>query len=134
MNINNWVGTGNLTRDMEVKYISTGTAVGKFSLAINKRVKKGDRWTDKAIFLDVTLWGKQAESLAQYLTKGTPVAIHGELDVDTWEKDGQRHSKTFLVANTIQLLGGKKDQGSRPILPPAEAAGSPMSFDNDIHF
>lgn len=97
---------GRLTRDAEFKYITNGQAVCKFSLAVNRRKKNGDQWTEEASFFDVTLWGRQAESLNQYLQKGKQIAVEGELRQDRWEQDGQNRSKVEIVANNIQLLGG----------------------------
>ncbi len=112
MDINHVIEIGNLTRDEEVNYTPGGMAVGKFSIAVNRRVKKGQEWTDEVNYFDVSLFGKQAESLKPYLTKGKKVAIDGYLKQDRWEKDGQKHSAVKIVANDIQLLGGK-DGGSQ---------------------
>jgi single-strand DNA-binding protein len=97
---------GRLTRDAEFKYITNGQAICKFSVAVNRKKKQGDQWVDEANFFDVTLWGRQAESLNQYLQKGKQVAVEGELRQDRWEQDGQNRSKVEIVANNIQLLGG----------------------------
>ena len=112
MDINHVIEIGNLTRDEEVNYTTGGMAVGKFSIAVNRRVKKGQEWTDEVNYFDVSLFGKQAESLKPYLIKGKKVAIDGYLKQDRWEKDGQKHSAVKIVANDIQLLGGK-DGGSQ---------------------
>ena len=114
MGINSVVIVGNLTRDMEVKYLSSGTAVGKFSLAYNDRIKKDDQWVDEANFFDVTVFGRTAESLNQYMTKGRQIAVRGKLKQNRWEKDGQNHSKIEIIADVIQLLGGKGDATARP--------------------
>lgn len=104
--INSVVIVGRLTRDAELKYTTGGTAVSKLGIAVNKRVKKGDEWTEQASFFDVTLWGKMAEGLYQYLVKGKQIAIEGELEQERWEKDGQAHSKVTITASNVQLLGG----------------------------
>ncbi|MDR0760402.1 MAG: single-stranded DNA-binding protein [Treponema sp.] len=104
--INHVVLVGRLTRDAELKYTAGGQAVCKFSLAINRRRKSGDQWVDEANFFDIVLWGRQGESLNQYLVKGKQVGIDGELRQDRWEQDGQNRSKVEIVANNIQLLGG----------------------------
>jgi single-strand DNA-binding protein len=98
---------GRLTRDAELKYTTGGTAVCKFSVAVNRRRKVNDQWEDEANFFDVTLFGKQGETLNQYLLKGKQVGISGELRQERWEKDGQTRSRVEIVANNIQLLGGK---------------------------
>ena len=110
--VNSVVIVGRLTRDAELKYTSGGTAVSKIGIAVNKRVKKGDEWTEQASFFDVTLWGKMAEGLNQYLVKGKQIAIEGELEQERWEKDGQTHSKVTITASNVQLLGGGQGSGS----------------------
>lgn len=116
--------TGRLTRDAELKYTGSGTAVCKFSVAVNRRKKQGNEWVDEANFFDVTLWGKRGESLNQYLRKGTQIALHGELRQNRWEQDGQKRSKVEINTNDIQLLGGKRDEGS----------SQDHEFDDDIPF
>jgi single-strand DNA-binding protein len=101
------VMTGRLTRDAELKYTAGGTPVTKFSIAVNRRRKVNDQWEDEANFFDVALWGKQGETLSQYLVKGKQVGIAGELRQERWEKDGQNRSRVEVVAETIQLLGGR---------------------------
>ncbi|MBP5793442.1 MAG: single-stranded DNA-binding protein [Spirochaetaceae bacterium] len=112
MDINHVIEIGNLTRDEEVNYTPGGMAVGKFSIAVNRRVKKGQEYVDEVNYFDVSIFGKQAESLKPYLTKGKKVAIDGFLKQDRWEKDGQKHSAVKIIANDIQLLGGR-DSGSQ---------------------
>jgi len=97
---------GRLTRDADLKYTSGGMAISNFSIAVNRRRKNGDQWVDEVSFFDINLFGKSAESLKQYLLKGKQVGICGELRQDRWEKDGQSHSRVYIVANDIQLLGG----------------------------
>ena len=110
--INHVVLVGRLTRDAELKYTASGQAVCKFSIAVNRRRKNGDQWEDEANFFDVVLWGRQGESLNQYLQKGKSVGVDGELRQDRWQQDGQNRSKVEIVANNIQLLGGGSSQGS----------------------
>jgi single-strand DNA-binding protein len=104
--INHVVLVGRLTRDAELKYTTGGQAVCKFSIAVNRRKKSGDQWVDEANFFDIGLWGRQGESLNQYLLKGKQVGNEGELRQDRWEQDGQNRSKVEIVANNLQLLGG----------------------------
>jgi single-strand DNA-binding protein len=104
--INHVVLVGRLTRDAELKYTSGGQAVCKFSVAVNRRRKNGDQWVDEANFFDVVLWGRQGESLNQYLVKGKMVGVDGELRQDRWEQEGQSRSKVEIVAANIQLIGG----------------------------
>ena len=112
--LNHVVLVGRLTRDAELKYLNTGTAICTFSIAVTRSVKKGDKWEDEGNFFDVSLFGKQGEAVAQYLTKGQQVAVDGSLKQDRWEKDGQKHSRVVIVADTVQLLGGKRDPASEP--------------------
>ena len=104
--INHVVLVGRLTRDAELKYTASGQAVCKFSVAVNRRRKNGDQWEDEANYFDVVLWGRQGESLNQYLVKGKSVGVDGELRQDRWQQDGQNRSKVEIVAGNIQLLGG----------------------------
>ncbi len=97
---------GRLTRDAEFKYITSGNAVCKFSVAVNYGRKNGDQWVEEANFFDVVLWGKPAETLNQYLLKGKQVAVDGELRQNRWEQEGQNRSKVEIIAKNIQLLGG----------------------------
>ena len=103
--INHVVLVGRLTRDAELKFTAGGQAVCKFSVAINRRKKQGDQWIDEPNFFDIVLWGRQGETLNQYLVKGKQVGIDGELRQDRWEQDGQNRSRVEIVANNIQLLG-----------------------------
>lgn len=104
---------GRLTADAKLSYLQSGTPVVKFSVARSRRVKKSTEWIDETSFYDVVLWGKQGEAINQYLTKGKQVAISGDLVQQRWEKDGQKHSRHEIIANTVQLLGGgKKSDGS----------------------
>lgn len=103
---------GNLTRDPELRYIPSGTAVSDIGLAVNDRVKRGDQWVDEATFVDVTLWGRTAEIANEYLSKGSPVLIEGRLKLERWEKDGQKHSKLKVIGERLQMLGGREGGGS----------------------
>jgi single-strand DNA-binding protein len=105
--INQVVLVGRLTRDAEIKYTNTGTAICKFSIAINRRRKTNDQWTDEANFFDIVLWGRQAESLTPYLVKGKQIGVQGELRQNRWEQDGQSRSRVEINASNIQLLGGR---------------------------
>lgn len=115
---------GNLTRDPELRYIPSGTAVSEIGLAVNDRVKKGDQWVDETTFVDVTLWGRTAEIANEYLSKGAPVLIEGRLKYDSWEKDGQKRSKLRVIGEKMQMLGGKGGGGSR-------SAGRPQTSASD---
>ena len=112
VDINHVVLIGRLTRDAELKSIASGQAVTKFSIAVNRRKKNGDQWEDEPNFFDIVVWGRQGESLHQYLVKGKAVCVDGELRQDRWQQDGQSRTKIEIVANYIQLLGGNPGGGS----------------------
>ncbi len=103
--LNTWTGTGRLTRDSELRQAGASQILG-FSIAVNRSVKKDDQWSEEASFFDCTLWGKLAEIMAPKLTKGTTLALTGELRQDRWEKDGQKHSKVVIVVSDLRLMGG----------------------------
>lgn len=107
---------GNLTRDPELRYTPSGTAVSEIGLAVNDRVKRNEQWVDEPTFVDVTLWERTAEVANEYLSKGSPVLIEGRLKLDTWEKDGQKRSKLRVIASKMQMLssgGGGGGGGGR---------------------
>jgi single-strand DNA-binding protein len=109
-NFNRVILMGNVTRDIELKYLQSGTAVTELGLAMNHKYKNqsGD-WVEEPVFVDVTLWGRQAEIASEYLSKGAPVFIEGRLKYDTWETDGQKRSKLRVVGERMQLIGGRGD-------------------------
>jgi len=145
-NLNKVLLMGNVTRDPELRYIQSGTAVLDLGLAVNRRVKSGDgAWRDEPTFVEVTVWGKTAENCAEYLSKGRPVFIEGRLTLDQWEdkKSGEKRSKLRVTAENVQFLGGgrpsgagggepKPPQGERP-QPPPQDADTELS-DDDIPF
>ncbi|NIP85812.1 MAG: single-stranded DNA-binding protein [Planctomycetales bacterium] len=105
---------GNLTRDPELRYIPNGTAVAEFGLAVNDRRKNNQtgEWIEDTQFIDITMWARQAEIAAEYLSKGSPVFIEGRLKYDTWEKDGQKHSKLRVIGERMQFIGGRGEGSS----------------------
>ena len=112
-NLNKVMLIGNLTRDPEVRYTPKGTAVADIGLAINRYFQNdnGER-QEETTFVDVTLWGKQAELAQQYLGKGRPVYIEGRLQLDTWQdKDGQKRNKLKIVCENMQFLGSRDGGG-----------------------
>jgi single-strand DNA-binding protein len=127
--LNHVVLIGRLTRDAELKYTVNGQAFCKFSVAVNRRRKNGDQWVDEASFFDIAVWGKQGESLNQYLVKGKMVGINGELRQDRWNQDGQNRSKIEVVASNVQLLGsGIKTELGKP------DTGTSADFIDDVPF
>ena len=131
--LNHVVLVGRLTRDAELKYLNTGTAICTFSIAVTRSVKKGDKWEDEGNFFDVSLFGKQGEAVAQYLTKGQQVAVDGELKQDRWQKDGKNHSRVVIVADTVQLVGGKHQERHQERHPDGKASEQ-GEFKDDIPF
>jgi single-strand DNA-binding protein len=108
VDMNKVIVAGNLTRDPEVRHIASGTAVADLGLAINRRYKDNSgRDKEEVVFVDVTVWDRQAENCAQYLTKGSPVLVEGRLKFDQWEKEGKKQSKLSVVAERVQFLSSK---------------------------
>ena len=112
---------GNLTRDVEIRYIPSGTAVTDISIAVNERVKRNNEWVEETNFFDITLWGRTAEIASEYLSKGSSILIEGRLKLDRWEQDGQKRSKVKIIGEKMQMLnrtggsggsGGGHDSGS----------------------
>jgi len=119
---------GRLVREAELKFSTGGTAILKFSIAVNRSVKKGDKWEDEASFFDCTFFGKMAESVNQYLSKGKQVSIVGELVQNRWEKDGKQMSRVEINVNHVQLIGGKSD---KPEQQNADLPNTPENFVDD---
>ncbi len=106
---NRVVLVGNITREIELRYTQSGTAVTDIGLAINERKKnQSGEWVDDPQFIDVTLWGRTAEVAAEYLGKGSPILVEGRLKLETWESDGQKRSKLKVVGERMQMLGKPK--------------------------
>lgn len=106
---NRVVLVGHLTRDPELNFTAnSGKAVCEVGLAVNERYRKDDQWIEEVTFVDVTFWGKTAEVLAEYCSKGTPLLVEGKLQLNTWKKDGQKRSKLRVIAQQMRMLGGPK--------------------------
>ena len=103
---------GNVTRDIELKYTTSGMAVTDVGLAVNDRRKnQSGEWIEETTFVDVTLWGRTAEVAGEYLSKGSPVLVEGRLRLDTWEHEGQKRSKLRVVGERMQMLGSRAGGG-----------------------
>ena len=107
---------GRLTKDCgsdgkSFGYVGNGIAKAVVSLAVNRSVKKGDQLVDEVSYFDVTIWGKAAENLKPYLTKGKQICVCGYLKQDRWVKDGKKQSKISIVADSVQLLGKNAPAG-----------------------
>ena len=101
---------GRLTRDIELRYTTTGTAIAAVSLASNRIVKKQDNWETEVSYFDANIYGRKAENLKPYLTKGKMILISGRLNQDRWEKDGQKFSRIKIEVEEVQLLGGNSSE------------------------
>jgi single-strand DNA-binding protein len=124
-NINRVVLTGNLTRDPELRSLPSGMSVCSLRVACNTRRKQGEEWVDKPNYFDVTVWGRQGETAAQYLEKGRPVAIDGRLEWREWEdkETGKKRQSVDIVADSVQFLGGREG---------GEGNGSRFSPQSDV--
>lgn len=106
---------GNLTRDPEVRYTPKGTAVGDLAIAVNDSYKAQDGTIKETVtYIDIEVWGRSAENCKQYLTKGRPIFVEGQLKLDQWEQDGQKKSKLRVRADRVQFLGGGPGGPGRP--------------------
>jgi single-strand DNA-binding protein len=145
-NINRVVLVGNLTKDPELRHTPSGTAVCKLRLAVNTRQKDQatGEWGDKPNYFDVTVWGNQGESCAQYLSKGRPVGVDGRLDWREWEaQDGTKRQAVEIIAESVQFLGSRGDgEGQSQYIPPSDVSADQSDFvkagaaaaDDDIPF
>lgn len=131
--INTLTIIGRLISNCDLAYTAGGTARLNLSIAVNRSQKSGGEWSDKASFFDVTVWGKTAENISPYLSKGKQIAVQGYLDQQRWEKDGQRFSKVCIIAEQVQLLGGKNAGVKRQAQGYTEA-GSDDDFQEEILF
>lgn len=140
---------GNLTRDPELRYAPNGTPVANFGMAINRRYRQGEEWREEVCYVDVVTFGRQAETVGEYLSKGHLAMIEGRLQWRSWEtEDGQKRSKHEVVANNVQFMPRMQGDGSgagvpsrrsdstyappaRDMMPPPEM---PMPEDDDIPF
>ncbi len=119
---------GNLTRDPQVKYTPSGTAIAEIGLAVNRYWfdKQTNSRKEETTFVDVTLWGREAEVAGEYLAKGRPVLIEGRLQLDSWDDKttGQKRSKLKVVGERMQMLGSRGDGGGG-----GARSGAPSSAD-----
>ena len=119
-NYNKVILMGNLTRDPELRYTPSNTAVCDFGIAVNRKYKD----TETTCFVDITAWGKQAELISEYLTKGDPILMDGRLELDQWEnKNGEKRSKLKVVCENFQFVGRKSDSGGSRTSPTSTGGG-----------
>lgn len=130
-NLNRVFLMGNLTRDPELRYTPKGVAIAKIGLAINREWKDADgQKKQECVFVDVDSFGRQAETLAQYLKKGSPLMVEGRLKLEEWKDKttGQQRQRLGVVLEGFQFIGGKSDSGqqpAKPSTPPPEEGEEP---------
>lgn len=126
--INTAILAGNLTRDPEVRYTPAGTPVGKISLAVNERFRsKTGEDREEVLYIDIDVWGPQAEACGKHLTKGSPVLVEGAVKLDTWtdRESGQKRGRHKVRARRIHFLG------SRDQRPETREGGETPARDDD---
>jgi single-strand DNA-binding protein len=145
-NINRVVLVGNLTRDPELRHTPGGTPVCSLRIAVNSRRKdESGQWVDKPNYFSISVFGNQAESCTQYLSKGRPVAIDGRLEWREWQaQDGAKRESVEVVADSVQFLGSRGDGGggdgggANQFVPAGAGSESsadfPAAADDDIPF
>lgn len=128
---------GNITRDPEIRHTQSGTAVSDLGLAVSNNYKnKAGEQVESTCFADVVVWGQQAEACQEYLSKGSPVIVEGQLQLDQWESEkGEKRSKLRVKANRIQFLGRPRNSGTQSGSPDLnDAVGEPVgNEDNNEH-
>ena len=147
MSINRVLISGNLTRDGELRTTGSGMTVLTFGVAVNDRRRNPQTgsWDDYTNFIDCTMFGNRAQSLAGYLTKGTKVAIEGRLRWSQWERDGQKRSKIEVIVDNLEFMSSRNSGASmgesnysRPAQSynpaPAPSITSSSVYDEDIPF
>ena len=148
MSINRVCITGNLTRDPELRATQSGSQVLSFGIAVNDRRKNNQtgEWEDYPNFVDCTMFGTRAEKIANFIEKGSKVAIEGKLRYSSWEKDGERRSKLEVIVDEIEFMSRRDEQGGAvistptpaPVQPAAPRQAAPVAaaevYDEDIPF
>jgi single-strand DNA-binding protein len=144
-NLNRVLLIGNLTRDPELRQTPKGTAVAQFGIAVNRTFRGEDGQSrEETTFVDLEAWGKQAETIAKYMSKGRPIFIEGRLKLDQWEdkNGGGKRSKLRVVVENFQVLGSRQggeegvggggfSQEREPAAPPRRAAAAPAAASTD---
>jgi single-strand DNA-binding protein len=124
-NFNRIILAGNLVHSPDLKFTQGGMAICKVNLAVNSRVKKGDKWEDEVSYFDLVAFGKTGEAIAEHVGKGQSILIEGRLKQERWEKEGQKKSAVRVYIDTVQFLSPKKET----------TAGTPQGVaDEDIPF
>lgn len=133
-NFNKVILLGNLTRDPELRVTPKGTSVCQFGMAVNRVFRTGDsgETQEETTFVDLEAWGRQAEVISKYVSKGNPLFVEGRLKFDSWEsKEGEKRSKLKVVIENMQLMGGRSgesgSQNSGGDYTPAQRSSSSSS-------
>lgn len=114
MSVNSCTFIGNITRDAELTYLPSGGGIAKLGIACNETWKdKNGQKQEKVEFVNLIMFGKRAESLAQYLVKGKQIYVCGKLTTSNWEKDGVKHYRTEVNVQDLQFVGSKSDSQSQ---------------------
>ncbi len=125
---------GNLTRDPEVRYTPNGVAVASFAIAVNRKYKQGDETKEEVSYIDIVVFGKQAESCGQYINKGDSVLIDGRLQQRRWEtEDGQKRNKIEVVAERVNFMP-KRSKPAGPAGAPSEPPAEGPVDEGEIPF
>ena len=129
MSVNKWFGIGNLTKDPELRYSAAGTAVCNFSIACNERFKDKDgNRQEKVEYINIVCWRQLAEICGKYLVKGKQIYVEGKLQTRRWEdRDGNTRYSTEIVADLMQMLGGKGDSHASTNERPAQSQSAPQN-------
>jgi len=120
--------SGNLTRDVELRYAPSGAAVGNVNIACNRKWKdQAGELKEEVSFFGVTIFGKQAETVAQYFKKGSPILIHGRLKQEVWDdkQTGKKRDKTVILMEAFEFMGGKREGGTPPARQEANSSPKP---------
>jgi single-strand DNA-binding protein len=120
---------GNLTRDPEVRYTPQGTSVCNFGIAVNRKFKQGDETKEEVTFINIVVFGKQADTCGQYLNKGSSVLVEGRLKENRWEtEEGQKRSRHEVVAQSVRFLSRKQGDANTS----SSGQGEPPEETTDI--
>ena len=127
--LNHVVLIGRLTQDL-------GSDERSFGYVVNRSKKKGDEWIEEVSYFNITIWGKTAENLKPYLTKGKQICVEGHLHQDRWEHEGKKESRVTIIADNVQLLGGKSENAGNtgngaPRFIPADNTASATPVENN---
>ena len=119
--MNNVILTGRITKDLELRHTGNEKAVCNFTLAVNRIGQ------DQADFINIAVWGQQAENLAKYQGKGSLIAVSGSLRVENYEVEGQKRNKTYVLANNIEYLSNKSTGKTTEETPVEESKSDPFA-------